>query len=389
MSQIFNFARTPDLIFGEGSAKKLPEKIARYGDYFLLVTGSSSFAKSAYGQEILKLISEKGLTYSTIDVGSEPTAELIDGVCKFYKHINYTAVVSIGGGSAIDTGKAISAMLTTKESIEVFLEGNENFRQHSGNKIPFIALPTTAGTGSEATKNAVISKIGEKGYKRSLRHDNFVPHMAIIDPLLQLSCPAEITAASGLDAFTQLLEAYISTQSTVLTDTLALKGIQLIVKSLEKAYLDGSDMEARSDMAMAAYLSGLCLANAGLGTVHGFASSVGGCFEIPHGVICGTLLGAVNRMNIEKLIESKNPAIEKYTQVGKLFLADKEKPDSFYPLSFADNVEQLIEKLKIPRLGAYGVTEKDIEKIVEKTNNKYNPIALTKHDLAKILKARI
>lgn len=391
MIQQFNFSRTPDLLFGKDAAKKLPEYISQFGNYFLLITGSNSFAKSVYGQEILKLINSKGLAYNSIEVGSEPTADFINGVCKFYKHNKYAVVVTIGGGSVIDAGKAIAAMITVGDSIENYLEGSQNFKQHPGTKIPLIAVPTTAGTGSEATKNAVISMIGEHGYKRSLRHNNFVPDIAIVDPILHLTCPENISAASGLDAFTQLLESYFSTQSSILTDNFAFEGLKLVANSLEKVVADGNNIEARTEMALAAYLSGICLANAGLGAVHGFASSVGGYFDIPHGIICGTLLGSTNRKNIEKLLIDKtnNEMIEKYARIGKLFCKEINKSDEFYIHEFADAVDRLIEKLKMPKLSTYGVSTEDINRIVAITSCKNNPVPLTKEDLSEILLKRI
>ena len=194
-------------------------------------------------------------------------------------------------------------------------------KDHPGTKIPFIAVPTTSGTGSEATKNAVISRVGKDGFKKSLRHDNFVPDIALVDPELTLSCPQNITAASGMDCFTQLTEAYLSTKSNEYTDALAFEGLKAIKSSLLRTYRDGNDIEARSGMSFAALTSGICLANAGLGVIHGFASSIGGLYNIPHGIVCGTLMAVSNELTVRRLreIPGSTDCPEKVCIAGKTF----------------------------------------------------------------------
>ena len=225
---------------------------------------------------------------------------LIDSVVRESSDKKYDLVVAIGGGSVIDAGKAISAMMYKTDSLTDFLEV-VGHKEHPGTKLPFIAVPTTSGTGSEATKNSVISEVGKEGFKRSLRHDNIVPDIALVDPELTLSCSPEITAASGMDCFTQLTEAYISDKSNQYTDALAIEGLRSVKASLVKSYIDGGDIEARTGMSFAALTSGICLANAGLGVVHGFASSVGGMYNIPHGLVCGTLMAVSNKINVREL----------------------------------------------------------------------------------------
>jgi alcohol dehydrogenase class IV len=288
----FTFAQLPVIHFGQGILSELPERVKQHGHMVLFVTGKSSFIKSAKGASFIAMLERANVWYKIVNITGEPTVNAIDEVVNRYRSEMPALVVAIGGGSVIDAGKAISAMLPVEGSIEPYLEGSKPSKIHPGVKVPFIAIPTTAGTGSEATKNAVISKFGKDGYKRSLRHDNFIPDIAYIDPLLTLQCPPDVTASSGLDAFTQLFEAYMSTQSSALTDALAFEGISNCIKYLSRAYHDGSDVEARTGMAYAAMLSGIVLANAGLGVVHGFASSIGGLFNIPHGVVCGTLIGS-------------------------------------------------------------------------------------------------
>jgi len=298
--------------------------------------------------------------------------------------------VAIGGGSVVDTGKAVSAMLPLEGSVRDYLEGVGK-RVHPGIKKSFIAIPTTSGTGSEATANAVLSETGMKGYKRSLRHENLVPDIAIVDPELSLSCPPGITAASGMDAFTQLIESYLSVKSNPVTDALALEGISKVHSSLMKAVISGDDIEARSDMAYAALLSGITLANAGLGLIHGFASSVGGFFNVPHGVICGTMMGVVNRFNIEAFLRQEEimQAHAKYGLLGKLLSGKDDKDLKWYMKFVADYIDDLTEKLQLRRLGEYGITAADLERIAENTDHKANPLKFKKEELMEMLRKRL
>ncbi len=277
--------------FGIGKRQLLTEKILDFGQKVLLVSGGSSFLESNNWDVLSKSFKRNQIICETVRIGKEPAPEIIDEAVKTFGNFNPDVIVAIGGGSTLDAGKAISAMLPLKESIIKYLEGVGDGSIHTGVKIPFFALPTTSGTGSEATKNAVISRVGIYGFKKSLRHDNFIPDMALIDPELTVHCPENITAWSGMDAFTQLLESYLSTTSNPLTDAIALSGLEMVQKYLERAVDDGSDLEARSGMAYAAFCSGITLANAGLGVVHGFASSIGGKIDIPHGLVCASLMG--------------------------------------------------------------------------------------------------
>ena len=252
-------------------------------------------------------------------------------------------------------------------------------RNIPGPKLPFIAVPTTSGTGSEATKNAVISKIGKGGFKRSLRHDNFVPDIALVDPELTLNCPEDITAASGMDCFTQLTEAYLSDKSNEYTDALAIEGLKAIKTSLIRSYTNGEDIEARTGMSFAALTSGICLANAGLGVVHGFASSIGGMYNIPHGLICGTLMASSNEINVRELRKkATNPAaLKKYALLGELFLDEKGKTDDYYIDGFIQYLYILANDLHLTKvLKKYGLKEKDVGIICSETEIKNNPVKL-------------
>ncbi len=314
MVNSFQFSRLPLIYFGNGKISGLPEIIRRFGATIILVTGKRSFLDSDIARILLQELEQAGIKYHSALITGEPSPEIIDYTVKRLNKEPVNAVVAIGGGSVIDAGKAISAMMHTTGSLQDFLEG-VGTKDYSGVKIPFIAVPTTSGTGSEATKNAVISRIGKNGFKRSLRHDNLVPDIALVDPGLTTSCPPEITAASGMDCFTQLTEAYLSDKSCEYTDALALEGIKAVKSSLTQAFVNGQDIEARTGMSFAALTSGICLANAGLGVVHGFASSIGGMYNIPHGLVCGTLMASSNEVIVARLRHKNNnlQALRKYS----------------------------------------------------------------------------
>ena len=390
----FQFFANPRLIYGAGEFAKLPDLVATLGKRVLIVTGSSSLERTGKWDFLAQGLKQKFINLFHFRISKEPSPELIDRAVTEFKQEKPGLVVAIGGGSVLDGGKAISAMLPQIGRTEEYLEGIGP-KTHNGVKIPFIAVPTTAGTGSEATKNAVLSRVaspatGKKGYKRSLRHDRFVPDVALIDPELTLSCPPPVTAACGMDAFTQLLEAYLSPQSSVLTDTLALRGMDALKYALIPAVREGSkNLEARCAMSIAAYLSGLALANAGLGVIHGFASSLGADFEIPHGVICGTLAASCIEKNIARLKEKgMSQALEKYGRVGMLLNGASH--------SLEENLEGLMGKLALwtetlglPRLRSYGVGENDLERIASETADRNNPVALSKEDKIEILRRRL
>lgn len=380
----FNFAPTPHLFFGAGKQKVLPDVIRTYGSKILLITGAQSLQSSAQGTHLIaKLYNQFSVEHFIID--KEPTPELIDRGVAENRSKKIDVVVAIGGGSVLDAGKAISAMLTVNEPLKTFLEG-VGTKNHPGSKIAFVAMPTTAGTGSEATKNAVVSEVGVSGYKRSLRHNRFVPDVAIIDPELTLTCPSSVTASSGMDAFTQLLESYVSRAANPMTDALALEGLKQVSSSLVAAYHDGSNIQARAGMSLAAYLSGVTLANAGLGVVHGFASSVGGYFDIPHGVICSSMMAPANIVTVRKL-RSKNEddrSLNKYATVGKLFSGLSNKSNEYYVDHLLNHIQEMTHEMKIPKMSTY-ISANDHKRIAEITENKNNPVPLDEEEVLEVL----
>lgn len=386
MIKTFTVASTPQLQFGAGKLMMLPAAARNFGSRVLLVTGARSFMSSVHGRTILEQFSAHNLSVKQYAVGQEPSPRMIDEAVSRFAEFNPDCIVAIGGGSALDAGKAISAMLPLGEPVKDYLEGVGR-KGHPGVKLPFIAVPTTSGTGSEATKNAVISETGETGYKRSLRHDNFIPDLAVVDPVLTLGCSPETTASSGMDAFTQLLESYVSTASNPLTDTLATEGLKCVSRALMKAYREGANLGARTDMSLASYLSGITLASAGLGLVHGFASPIGGYFPIPHGIICSALMGPVNRITVRKLRRQQDypEALHRYATVGKLFAGEENRSDDYYIDSLLSTIERWKSDMKLPRLSGYGITPEHFPKIVEATSNKNNPVALEPEEMMEAL----
>lgn len=264
--------------------------------------------------------------------------------------------------------------------------------QHDGRKVPFIAVPTTSGTGSEVTNNAVISRVGRNGFKRSLRHAAFVPDIALVDPELMVTVSPELTAASGMDACTQLLEAYTSPFATPYTDALACSGLEHFSRSfLSACTVCSGDSAVRGDVAYAALMSGIALANAGLGIVHGFASSVGGLIDIPHGTLCATLLAEATRENVAQLraIDGSHPALQKYAKAGVILsgVAAKDVPAGCERL--VETLEEWQESLSFPRLRSYGLNLEDLDGIVTATRSKSNAVVLDHAAMKRILSKRL
>ena len=391
MVDAFNFARLPVIHFGAGSFLKAHSLIKGYGNRILLVTGGRSFSRSKWSSQLIAGLDASGTEYEIASFSGEPTTAIVDEIAAKFRSSPPDAVMAVGGGSVLDAGKAISAMIAVTGATWDYMEGNPDMKPHPGSRLPYIAVPTTAGTGSEATKNAVLSTTGETALKRSLRHDNFVPDIALVDPQLALGCPPDVTAAGGLDAITQLLEAFVSTQASAMTDALAFSGLERGLGSIRRVFEDGSDIEGRTGMAYAALISGIVLANAGLGAVHGFASVLGGYYVIPHGVICGTLLGAVTRANVSKLRASGSGSeyLKKYAAAGRLISARDGMNDDYYLRSLTDSIDKLIDDLALPRLGEFGVKPGDIHSLAGETGIKNNPANLDRQELEQILLSRL
>ena len=386
----FNLVVPSKIIFGEGKIHTLDKYILEYGDKVLLLCGKASLKNSGMFDKIIGNFETDNISYEIHTITDEPDVETIDNLANEYRNKPVDLIVSIGGGSVIDTGKALSAMLKEEGSIIDYLEGVGD-KVPSGKKVPFIAVPTTSGTGSEATKNAVIKgQIGDVKFKKSIRHDNLVPNVALVDPVLTLNCSKKVTMQSGLDAFCQLLEAYICTNSNAFTDMLAENGLRRMSESLLSAYNNGEDLDARNDVSYAALLSGICMANAGLTTIHGFASVIGGLYDgIPHGAICASLLHGATVVNIQKIkdFEPNNPSAYKYAKLGAYLMHATYSPDrhEVFFRAVVDTLKEWNEKMNIPRLSDFGIDKDDFWKILDEAKQRYNPVKLSDSEMEQIL----
>ncbi len=388
----FTFAPTPQIHFGPGKIAELGKLILPLGSRVLLVTGGTWLRQSGRLAAIEAALQAQGIEHHLLTVSGEPSTGFVDGACANLRHHRIEVVIGIGGGSVIDAAKAVSAMLLQPSPIIDFLEDVGRGLEHDGRKIPCIAIPTTSGTGSEATKNAVITDMGPAGFKKSLRHDHFVPDCVILDPELMVTCPTDITAACGMDAFTQLFEAYLSPKASPLTDALALSGLERLKDNLVGACTDrAQDVATRGEMAYAALLSGVVLANAGLGIVHGLASPLGGKFPIPHGVVCGTLVAAATRINLRAIQRSQSHAwaLKKLSRVGALLSGSGSDDSDFNCRALLSTLEEWTSTLKLPRLGSYGIQASDLDGILAETKCRNNPVDLTPAEIREILTERL
>ena len=378
----FEFATVTRIIFGSGTLKEAGAIAKEFGSRVLVVTGSN--LNRAEG--LIEILRECGVSSVTFRVAGEPTIAAVEQGVEFAKREQCDVVIGFGGGSAIDAGKAIAAMLTNPGELLDYLEIIGRGKALPVAPAPFIAIPTTAGTGAEVTRNAVLAS-PEHRIKVSLRSALMLPRVALVDPELTLDVPRNITAASGLDALTQLIEPYLSCRANPMTDTLCIEGIRRASRSLRRACDDGRYLAAREDMALASLWSGMALANAGLGAVHGFAGPIGGMFPAPHGAVCAALLPHVMAMNLRALRERQpdGEALRKFAEVARLLTGDANA-------SADDGVrwlEVLVRELQIPPLSRYGTTPAHTAELVEKataaSSMKGNPLPLTAAELKEVL----
>ncbi|MCA1979036.1 MAG: iron-containing alcohol dehydrogenase [Thiobacillus sp.] len=390
----FSIARLPRIEFGSGTIDRLPSIASGYGTRALLVTGAGSLLRSAAWPRLTEGLRRQGFSWLHFSVSGEPSPDMVDDAVRAFRTQGIDVVIGIGGGSALDAAKAIAGLLRPGNSVMDHLEGVGPELPYQGPATPFIAIPTTAGTGSEATKNAVLSVQGKGGFKKSFRDDQLVAAHALVDPDLLSSCPPDVIAANGMDAFTQLLESYVSSRAAPFTDSLAWGGMKAARDGLLALHADAGNAAARDKMAYAALVSGITLAQVGLGSVHGLAAPLGAYFPIPHGVVCGTLVAEATRVNIDALRArfSNHPALEKYAQVGRLLSGRGDLTQTAAHEALIGALECWTHRLQLPRLGHFGVTPSDIPRIVANSRGssmKTNPLLLEDAEIAAIVKARL
>jgi len=370
----FEFATAARIIFGPGALVEIGPIAKEFGRRALIVTGGHPDRAG----KLVSLLHEQGIETTTFSFAGEPTVESARSGVKAAHQCGSDLVIGFGGGSAIDTGKAIAALVRNGGDPLDYLEGIGTGRALTQPSAPYIAIPTTAGTGAEVTRNAVLGS-PEHRVKVSLRSPHMLPRVALIDPELTFHLPPEITATTGMDALTQLIEAFVSNRANPMTDTLCRDGIQRAARSLRSAYLEGGNLEARTDMSLAALYSGIALANARLGAVHGIAGPLGGMITAPHGAICARLLPIVMAANL-RAIQERDPGSSSFDRIKVVaqLLTGSQSASVEDGASFLEN---LCSDLFIPQLAYHGLTESDLPQLIanslKSSSMQGNPIQLT------------
>jgi alcohol dehydrogenase class IV len=377
----FEFATAGRVVFGSGSRRGLGEIVAGLGRRVLVVHG----ATSRHAAWLDPLLAEHRLARADFAVAGEPTLDAARAGAAAARETASEVVIGLGGGSALDAAKAIAALATQPGDLLDYLEVIGRGQPLAALPLPSVAVPTTAGTGSEATRNAVLGCL-ERGVKVSLRSPAMLPRAAVVDPELTLSLPRDVTAATGLDALSQLIEPFVSAKRQPLGDAVCREGLARVAWALRRVAAEPADLAAREAMSLASLCGGMALANAGLGAVHGFAGPVGGMFPAPHGAVCGILLAGVMEANITACRRAGDEAtLGRYAEIARLLTGDATAP----PAAGAAWVRQLVADLGIPPLAAWGMTFADIPAIVAKARQassmKGNPASLGDETLAAIL----
>lgn len=382
----FEFATAGKIVFGAGTVAEVPALVREFGTRVFVVTG----ADPRRAELLLGRLRTAGLAVTNFGIAHEPAIDDIERGVAAARAAGADVVVGFGGGSVIDAAKAISALVTNTAPMLDYLEVIGRAQPLTNPVVPCIAIPTTAGTGAEVTRNAVLASPAHR-VKVSLRSPLMLPRVALVDPEFTYDLPPRLTATTGLDALTQLIEPYVSARANPFTDALCAEGVKRAARSLRVACEKGRDAAAREDMAVASLFGGLALANAGLGAVHGFAGPIGGAFPAPHGAICAALLPGVTAMNLRALRARapQHDSLRRYAEIARWVTGRSQ--------ATADDLvgwlSDLIVALGIPRLGAYGITAAAVPELVTTAGNassmKANPLPLTPEEGAEVLTAAL
>lgn len=382
----FEFATATRIVFGAGTLSEIGPLARSLGQRALVVTGRDS-SRAARLREAL---AADGIATTAFPVAGEPTTDQVGAGVTQARGMGCDLVVGFGGGSALDTAKAIAGLLANGGELLDYLEVVGRAEPLQKPAVPWIAIPTTAGTGAEVTRNSVLAATAQR-VKASLRSAHLLARVALVDPELTYDLPPALTATTGLDALTQLIEPYVSARANPLADAFCVEGMQRCARALRRAFDHGHEAAARWDMSLASLLGGLALANAGLGAVHGFAAPIGGLFPAPHGAVCAALLPHVMAANLNALQEREpfSPAIIRYHEIARL-LTGRPRADAAAGIAW---VRQLVAALGVPTLRAFGLTKAAVPGIVEKaaqaSSMKANPVRLTPHELRGALEAAL
>lgn len=383
MSIIYSFTTAAELIYGRGCVERLGEEVKKLGDKILLITGHSSLKKAGILSTIEKIFAKAGVEYVIYNrVSPEPELELVAEALQIIQREKCEVVVGIGGGSALDVAKAAAGLTNSPHSVYEHFKG----KKVDTTGIPFVAIPTTAGTGAEVTPNSVLSD-KEHQVKKSIRSPSFLADKVLVDPELMVSLPAKVTAYSGMDAFVQGIEAFTSKNANFLTDALSLKGVELVGRHIRRAYEQGDDIEAREAMAYGSLIIGVAFSNCRLGAVHGMAHPVGALYGVSHGLVCGTLLPTVMRFNLPV-------AGKKYAQIATALGISSDCSPAEAAEDLIKHIEELLKVLEIPaKLKKIGLREEDIPELARMSlpsgSLKANPRPVSYEDLVELFKQHL
>ncbi len=382
----YEFATANRIIVGPGSSAELPGLIRELGRWALLVQRRNLAANSP-AAELIKNLEDSGFIATSWMVSGEPEIATVEKAADLARNEGCDLVIGIGGGSVIDSAKAIAALATNDGGALDYMEIVGAGKALTHPALPMVAVPTTAGTGSEVTRNAVLT-VPLAGVKASMRDVSLLPRLALVDSTLTHDMPPAVTASCGMDALTQLLEAFVSRRAQPLTDGLCIDGLRLVAKSLRPAYYQPGDAVAREGMSTASLMSGMALANAGLGAVHGIAAPLGGAYRAPHGAVCAALLPTVTTINIQALRrhDLDHPTLLRYTRAAEILLG---RPGAT-PDDLVAWLRELVEELHIAPLGAYGINPTRVPELADQaaraSSTRANPIDLEAVELAEAIR---